>query len=185
MSAAVSGVPAEAAAQAMYDSVRDRMHFPTDWDGAPEPLRQSYRDMAVAALPSLREQIADEVLGPVRAVAISFEDFEWSAVCEDEVEKSFARGYEAAMRRAGAELAEVLSAHVQAAEPERVADDSMRECIVNVAWTARQALARHENGYRNAAIDGIEQIIARIPKALIREAQRLVPSQAAEEVGGE
>lgn len=73
MTAAVSGVPAEAIARAMYDSMRDRMHFPTDWDGAPEPLRQSYRDMASAALPALREQIAAEVLGPVRDAVAAHE----------------------------------------------------------------------------------------------------------------
>lgn len=70
VSAGVSPVPdeaVEAAARAMYESVLDRMRFPTGWDDAPEPLRQSYRDMATAALPSLREGIAAETLAPVLA----------------------------------------------------------------------------------------------------------------------
>lgn len=40
----------EAAAEASYEQVRPRMGFPTGFDDAPEPLRQTYLDLARAAL---------------------------------------------------------------------------------------------------------------------------------------
>lgn len=42
----------EAAAEAVYESVRVRMGFPTGWEGAPDPMRDTYRRMGRAALES-------------------------------------------------------------------------------------------------------------------------------------
>lgn len=47
------GVPDKAvavAARASYERVRPRMNFPTGFDEAPEPIRETYLDLARAAL---------------------------------------------------------------------------------------------------------------------------------------
>lgn len=47
---AISEAAVEAAAEAAYEAVRTRMGFPTDFADAPEPLKETYRLMARAAL---------------------------------------------------------------------------------------------------------------------------------------
>ena len=44
-----------AAARAMFDVADEQMHFPTKFDRAPEPLADTYRRMARAALVAARE----------------------------------------------------------------------------------------------------------------------------------
>ena len=44
----------QAAASAMFDVADEQMHFPTKFDQAPEPLADTYRRMARAALVAAR-----------------------------------------------------------------------------------------------------------------------------------
>lgn len=50
--AVISDEVIEIAGEAVYESVRVRMGFPSGWDGAPEPIRNTYRKMGRAALES-------------------------------------------------------------------------------------------------------------------------------------
>ena len=49
-----------AAARAMFDVADEQMHFPTGFDQAPEPLADTYRRMARAALLAARKAARHE-----------------------------------------------------------------------------------------------------------------------------
>lgn len=50
----------QAAARAMFDVADEQMHFPTGFDQAPEPLADTYRRMALAALLAARKAARHE-----------------------------------------------------------------------------------------------------------------------------
>jgi len=55
-----SDAEVEAAARAMFDVADEQMHFPTKFDRAPDPLADTYRRMARAALVAAREVRAND-----------------------------------------------------------------------------------------------------------------------------
>lgn len=46
----ISDEAVEAAAKAAYENVRPKMGFPSGFDGAPEPMQETYRGIARAGL---------------------------------------------------------------------------------------------------------------------------------------